>query len=176
MSTDNSNVRTRRRFVRAVLCVVYVALIAFVFVKGKGHTLILDNKDSDDGSVKAVESLSVSVDGQDPIDLSSGDRDMAKVRGQNHRVEITIQGQKSATRITVPLKEDVVLLSLPKLLAGQPAVSKFVPKVEAPSQDQSGNSNAFTAPTSAAPSGASDAPVAPTAPAAPADGAAPVAP
>ena len=143
-------VKGRRLLVRIALGVVYVALLAFVFVFGKGHTLILDNKDSEDGSVKAIESLTVSVDGQEPIDLSAGDRDMAKVRGQGHRVDITAKdSQMVEHRITVPLSEDMLLLSLPKLLAGvNPAVIPFVAKdVAPPAGETTGNNNAFTSPT-----------------------------
>jgi hypothetical protein len=158
-------VKTRRLLVRLCLLAVYAGLIALVFHLGKGHTLILDNKDAEDGSVKAIESLSVSVDGQEPLDLNAGERDQAKVQGQGHRVEITVKdGQKVEKRITVPLSEDMLLVSLPRLLAGvQPAVTVFVPlEVAAPAEDQ-GNSNAFTSP------GAPGEPEAPGAPAKPAE-------
>ena len=166
----------RRLFVRLGLVLVYAGLIAFVFVHGKGHTLILDNKDAEDGTVKAIESLSISVDGQDAIDLQAGDRDVAKIQGQSHRVQVTVKdSQMVEHRISVPLKEDTLLLSIPKLMAGaQPAVIKFVPKDIAPAADeQTGNSNAYTAPEAgAAPDMGSGAPAA--APAAP--GAAPATP
>ena len=165
----NEQTKRRRLFVRAGLCVVYVLLIGLVFNFGKGHTLILDNKDTDDGSVKAIESVSISVDGADPIDLSAGDRDMAKVRGQHHRVEITLNGQKYQTKITLPLKEDTLLLSVPRLVAGQPGIEKFVPKEVAPAADDSGgNSNAFTSPGDLATGTAPATPATPAPPAAPA--------
>ena len=158
-------VRTRRLVVRAALCAVYAGLIWLVFALGKGHTIILDNKDAEDGSVKAIESLSISVDGQDPIDLQAGDRDMAKVRGQGHKVEVTVKdGQKVENRITVPLGEELVLLSIPKLMAGvKPAVVPFVPKEDVTPQDQGTNSNAFTSPEAGAPA-QPGAPAAPSAP------------
>ncbi|MGA2082176.1 MAG: DUF6672 family protein [Holophaga sp.] len=163
-------VRTRRLIVRAALCVVYVCLVGLVFALGKGHTIILDNKDAEDGSVKAIESLSISVDGQEPIDLQAGDRDMAKVRGQGHKVEVTVMdGQKVENRIRVPLGEELVLLSIPKLMAGvKPAVVPFVPKEDATPPDQGTNSNAFTSPDANAPAQPGGAPAQPGAPAAPA--------
>jgi len=177
--TMEPKVKSRRLAVRLGLVVVYAALIAGVFSFGKGHTIIIDNKDSEDGSIKAIESLSVSVDGQEPIDLSAGDRDMAKVRGQGHRVEVTVKdGQKVEKRISVPLTEDVLLLSLPKLLAGQAAVIKFVP-LEAVAPADEGNNNAFTSPTDpTAPAvpGAPAMPGAPAVPGAPAKPGAPPAP
>jgi len=173
-AAKDPKVKQRRLLVRAALVLVYAGLIGLVFVVGKGHTLIIDNKDSDDGSVKAIESLTVSVDGQEPIDLMAGDRDMAKVRGQGHLVEITVKdGQKVQNRISVPLGEDVLLLSLPNLLAGvKPAVIPFVAKdVATPADDQGGNSNAFTSPdapgTAPAVPGVPAVPPAPGAPAAP---------
>jgi hypothetical protein len=162
MTALEPEVRQRRLLVRSVLVLVYAGVIWLVFSLGKGHTLILDNKDAEDGSVKAVESLSVSVDGQDPIDLNAGDRDMAKVQGQRHRLEITVKdGQKLVRRVSVPVSEDVLLLSLPKLLAGAAAVSPFVPlDVAPPADEQQGNSNAFTSP-SATPEAAPEKPAAP---------------
>ena len=140
-AVNHSNTKSRRLLVRLGLIVVYFGLMGFVFVTGKGHTLILDNKDSADGSIKAIESLSISVDGQDPIDLSAGDRDMAKIKGQGHKVEITVKdSQMVQHRITVPLKEETLLLSIPKLLAGQPAVIPFVPlDVVPPAGETNGN-------------------------------------
>ncbi|MDR3672871.1 MAG: hypothetical protein P4L36_18645 [Holophaga sp.] len=149
MRVMDPKLKQRRRVVRCVLLVVYAGLIWLVFSLGKGHTLILDNKDAEDGSVKAAESLSVSVDGQEPIDLGAGDRDMAKVQGQGHRVEITVKdGPKVVRRIRVPVSQETLLVSLPKLLAGAPAVSPFMPLDAAPPADeQQGNGNAFTSPS-----------------------------
>jgi len=162
------NIKSRRLLVRIALIVVWALFIAVIFIFGKGHTLILDNKDAEDGSVKAFESLSVSVDGQDPIDLQAGDRDMAKVRAQSHKVEVTVKdGQKVVKAIHVPLNEEVVLLSIPKLMAGAPdAVIKFVPKeAPVPAEDNQSISNT---PTDAAAPAQPGAPAAPGAPAKPA--------
>jgi hypothetical protein len=156
-------VRRRRLLVRAALVLVYAGLMGLVFVRGKGHTILLDNKDSEDGAVQAIETLTVSVDGQEPIDLAAGERDQAKVQGQGHRVVITVKGQKVERRITVPLSEEMLLLSLPKLLAGvQPAVTPFVPPEAPPADDQKGQSNAFTSP--ADPNATPGAPSTPPAP------------
>jgi hypothetical protein len=172
----NPKTRSRRLIVRAALCVVYAGLAAVMFNYGKGHTLILDNKDAEDGSAKAIESLSISVDGQEPVDLQAGERDMAKIRGQGHKVEVTVKdGQKVENHITVPLTEDTLLLSIPKLMAGlKPAVIPFVPKEDVAPADQGSNNNAFTSPdpgnlatpdTTPVPPGAT--PGAPVAPAVP---------
>jgi hypothetical protein len=167
-------VKSRRTVVRAALCVAYAALIAVMFTFGKGHTVIIDNKDTEDGQAKAFESVTVSVDGQEPLDLAAGDRDMAKVRGQGHKVEVTVKDQqKREIRFRVPLGEDVLLLSVPKLVAGlQPAVIPFVPLEAPPPADepQPGANPAEPIPGEAIPG----APVAPAVPGAPAAPGAPV--
>ena len=163
-------IKSRRTLVRAALCVAYLVLIAVMFTVGKGHTIIIDNKDSEDGQAKAFESVTVSVDGQEPLELAAGERDMAKVRGQGHQVEVTVKDQqKREIRFRVPLGEDVLLLSVPKLVAGQqPAVIPFVP-VEAPppaDEPQAGANPAEPTPEATIP-GAPEAPAIPGAPAAP---------
>jgi hypothetical protein len=161
-------VKTRRTVVRAALCVVYAALIALVFAYGKGHTVIVDNKDSEDGQAKAFESVTVSVDGMEPMELMAGDRDMAKVRGQGHTVEITVKDQQKRTAtFRVPLGEDVVLLSVPKLVAGaQPAVVPFVPNEAPPPAEEPQPDATPTDPAAAVP-GAEGVPAAPAVPGAP---------
>lgn len=153
-----SNVKSRRMFVRAGLLVVYVAVMALAFNLGKGHTVLLDNKDSEDGSVKAIESMTVSVNGGEPIEFMSGDRDIAKVRAQWHTIKIDINGQVVEKKFTVPLGQDMVLLSIPKLLAGQePAVVPFVVENEPPPpeepavEDPAATTPEATAPAPAAP-------------------------
>jgi hypothetical protein len=158
--------KTRRLIVRALLVVVYASVMMVAFVLGKGHTILLDNKDSADGSVKAFESVTVSVDGQEPLEFMSGDRDQVKVRSQWHSIEVTVNEQKTVKKFTVPLGLDMALLSIPKLLAGvEPALVPFVlaDQPPPPADPDAGNSNEFTSP-----GGTPEAPVAPAVPVTPA--------
>lgn len=159
----DAKIKSRRLLVRGVLAVVYAALMALAFVLGKGHTLLLDNKDSEDGSVKAIESFTVSVNGGEPIEFMSGDRDLAKVRAQWHTIKININGQIVEKKITIPLGLDMALLSIPKLVAGvEPAVVPFVAANEPPpAEEPASTETTFTAPE--APGAVPAAPVAPPA-------------
>lgn len=164
-SSNASSLNPRRLAVRGGLVVVYAALMALAFTFGKGHTVLLDNKDSEDGSIKAIESMTISVNGGEPIEFMAGDRDMTKVRAQWHTIKIDINGQVVEKKFSVPLGEEMVLLSIPKLLAGQePAVVPFVlenappppeePAVEdpsAPTPEAPVTPEAATAPAPAAP-------------------------
>jgi hypothetical protein len=166
MSANEPKTMTRRLLVRGSLIVVYLGIMMMAFVFGKGHTILLDNKDSGDGSVKAFENVTVTVDGQEPTELASGDRDMAKVRAQWHTIKLDINGQIVEKKITVPLGTNVLLLSLPKLVAGvEPAIIPFVAADEPPPpvDPNAGNSNEFTSP-----GGVPEPPAVPGAPAVPA--------
>ena len=136
--------------VRSALIAVFFALLALTFLTGKGHSILIDNKDSADGSVLAIDGVLVSVDGREELELYSGDRDMEKVKGQTHtvRIESFEDGTVLETKIRLPLMSDMMLLSIPMLLAGkEPNLTVFVPLDQAPPDDEDiGNNNSYTSP------------------------------
>ena len=119
----------RRTLVRAALILVYVGLMVLVFVLGKGHTLLVDNKDLPDANLKALGLVTVTVDNLKPSDETRGDRDLFKIAGQKHRIVLAVPGDpnKIVKYITVPMDSDITLISLPKLAAGQDPFVTFVP-------------------------------------------------
>jgi hypothetical protein len=130
----------RRTIVRSVLIAAYVGLMVLVFILGKGHTLLVDNKDVEGmPNVVAFDDVVVGVDRQETTELTSGDRDMFKVTGQRHRVTMEIMGQpeKVVKDIVLPLGQDMILVSLPKLAAGiEPYLEPFKPlETVTPSRD-----------------------------------------
>jgi hypothetical protein len=141
----SSSIKNRRLAARLTLLAVYVLLLVVVFNMGKGHTLILDDQDADDGSYKAIEGISVSVNGADPVAFEFGlDRDMAKVVGQRHRIKIEglPEGKTAEAEITLSVWDETVLVALPRIAAGTPPYAlTFVPR-EAPAQpDDRGQQN-----------------------------------
>jgi len=142
--------RTRRIVVRAALVVVYLGLAALAFVLGKGHTILLDNKDAEDGSVSAFDGVLVTVDRQEEQEMYLGDRLAATVMGQSHTVAIEdFNGEtKVEKRIRVPLGTDMVLLSIPKLAEGiEPALVPFTAaQAETPAEEAEVETNEFTSP------------------------------
>jgi hypothetical protein len=137
--TAHRALKPRDLALRLGLVVLYFALLALVYVRGRTHTLLLDNKDVDGGRLTAFEDVMVSVDGKEAVELLAGDRDMAVVKSQSHRValEVTADGKKIEKRITLPIGEDMLLLSLPKLAAGEePAIEKFTPLDQAPPAEE----------------------------------------
>ena len=141
----------RRLLIRLALVVVYAGLVMLVFVLGKGHSLIIDNKDLADGTLTAaMDGNLVSVDGREASEVYPGDRIMEAVKGQTHTIAIEdiSGGNRIERKITLPLNADTLLVSIPKLIAGvSPAVVVFVPvNVAPPSESESESKNAFTSP------------------------------
>jgi hypothetical protein len=155
--TVDPKTRLRRLLVRAGIVLLYLFLVGLVFVLGKGHTILVDNKST--AGAEAIDGVMVSIDGKAGLELYSGDRDMAKLKGQRHRVSVeTITGEKKLERTFVlPMDADMLLLSVPRLLAGtEPFIETFVPRDQPrPADEEVGNNNAFTSP---------DAPTAPLVP------------
>jgi hypothetical protein len=145
-----SGALTRRMIIRAALLAALVGLAALAFVSGKGHILLIDNKDAEDGSVQAFDGVMVSVDRQEALELYSGDRDKAVVMGQAHTISIEViaDGTKIRKKIRLPIGREMLLLSVPRLAAGlEPSVSPFVPVQAVVSPEEgAGESNAFTSP------------------------------
>ncbi len=149
----------RRLFIRLALVSVYVCLLLLTFVLGKGHSLIIDNRDLADGSLSADRNGSmVSIDGREATEIYPGDRIMELVKGQSHTVVIEdFSGQERVERrIRLPLGQDMLLVSIPKLVAGvEPAVEPFVVVYEAPPVDEySGSDNSFISPDAVIPEAA----------------------
>jgi hypothetical protein len=113
-------VRSRRLVVRAALAVLYLALVVFIFVNGREHTILLDNKSAVDGSTQAFRRVKVYVDNRPPVELFARDRDMVKVLGQKHRVRIEAQegAKRLETEFTVPIGDNMILVSVPRMAAG----------------------------------------------------------
>ncbi len=139
----------RRLAVRAALVAVFVGLTALAFLAGKGHTILVDNKDAEDGSVQAFDGVLVTIDRQEALEMYLGDRLAASVMGQSHTVAIEDinASMKVERKIRLPVGEEMLLLSVPKLAFGlELAVVPFVAPQAAPVEEGTSESNAFTSP------------------------------
>jgi hypothetical protein len=115
----------KRKGIRAVLLLVYLALGCFLFVSFRGHTLLVDNRDTE--TVTAPDMIMVSVDKGEPLSFFNGDRDRFTVSGSKHTIRIEFSDGHPAFegRISLPLKDDMYLLSIPKLLNNEPCLEVF---------------------------------------------------
>ena len=114
--------------VRSVLVVVYVLLAVVMFVTGRSHTVLIDNKAAEDGSFKAINGMEVTINRLPSSEFMKGDRDKFVVKGQNVKIKVvSFDGQIEDTyKIKIPLAQDAVLISVPKLVNGlEGAVEPF---------------------------------------------------
>lgn len=113
---------------RSILVVLYLVLAIVMFLTGRTHTILIDNKGDDAGTYKAVKGMEVSVDKGEPVEFYKGDRDKFTVKSQKHTIHIEFfDGSEPVTfTVKVPVTYDYVLLSIPKYLAGiEPYMEEF---------------------------------------------------
>ncbi|MFA6008313.1 MAG: DUF6672 family protein [Candidatus Shapirobacteria bacterium] len=132
---------SRKSIVRSILVVVYLGLIVLMLFTGKQHTILIDNKDAKDGSYTAIDGMTVQIDKQEAYEYYPGDRDKAIVKGQKHKIKVELfeDGSIIEDTFTVPLGQDMVLLSVPKLVAKiSPYVESFTIQQEQASAPDAG--------------------------------------
>ena len=133
------NVKQRRLIIRLALVVVWIGLGVILFALNRGHTLLIDNKNVEDPSLRAPDLITVSVNKLKPLEFFRGDRDLFKVRGRKHRISIEFSDGKGPfeASFTLPLMPDMYLLSIPKMLAGiEPYIEVFHTQPESRSDDE----------------------------------------
>ena len=97
-----------------------MVLAVCMFITGRSHTLLIDNNGAEDGSYKAIKSMSVTINHLEPSEFMKGDRDKFTIKGQTVKIHVeSFDGMLDETyTLKVPMKEDSVLISIPKLAAG----------------------------------------------------------
>lgn len=124
----NGTTKTRRLAIRGGLLVIYVLLMVLMIMTGRRHTILIDNKDAADGSYSAINGMEVAIDRQESSEYYPGDRDKAMVQGQTHKIKVTIfdDNKTIEKEFKVPLWSDVMIISVPKLIAGvEPWIEPF---------------------------------------------------
>jgi hypothetical protein len=123
----------RRLIIRGGVLIVYLALTVLVFVSGRGHTVLLDNKTAADASYQAFNLVKVYVGNEDGLELMPRDRDKVRVRGQRQVIRIETGEAATVTEktIRIPINVDTVLVSIPRMAAGlEPFWEPFAVEVQ----------------------------------------------
>ncbi len=110
----------RSFFIRLAVIVVVLAIAVTMFFIGKEHTVLIDNQ-SRNGH-KALDYFEFSVDGSAMLDMAPMMRELVNVTGQKHQVKLQYKNEDGkmmavAFEITIPLMQDMVLLSVPTFMA-----------------------------------------------------------
>lgn len=112
---ENTKIKT---VIRVSLVFIYVLLLCMMFLFGRTHTVLLDNRDAEDGSYKAISGCEMTLDNEEPIEMFKGDRDKMLLHGQNHILTVTFFDGTAPFKGTfqIPLFQDAVVLSIPALV------------------------------------------------------------
>ena len=119
---------SKKIIARSILGILYVALAVIMFLTGRTHTILIDNKGDTSGLYKAVNGMEVSVDKGEAVEFYRGDRDKFTVKSQKHTINIEFfDGTEPVSfKVKIPVTQDYVLLSIPKYLAGiEPYMEEF---------------------------------------------------
>ncbi|QTQ11226.1 hypothetical protein HRI96_02855 [Treponema parvum] len=110
--------RKKTLIIRAVLITGYVLLGIVMFVTGRSHTVLIDNKNAEDASYKAINGMEVSINRLPPSEFMKGDRDKFIIKGQRLKIRVaSFDGQVDEVfNLKIPLTQDAVLVSVPKLV------------------------------------------------------------
>ncbi len=114
--------------IRGGLVLCYLLLALAMFLTGRTHTLLVDNKGGQDGTYRAVNGMTVRVNGGAPEEMLRNDRILLTVKGQRIRLDVEFfdGSPRREFALKIPLFQDTVLLSVPRLLAGmEPALEAF---------------------------------------------------
>jgi hypothetical protein len=129
----------RRVTIRLALVVFWIGLAALLFVRYRGHTLLVDNRNVETPELQAPDLIKVTVDNLKPLEFFQGDRDLFKVGGGKHRlrVEFTSGRPPFETSFSLPLGPDMFLISIPKMIHGiEPYIEVFHTQPESRTPDE----------------------------------------
>jgi hypothetical protein len=130
----------RRILICSVLGILWIGLGCILFVVNRGHALLVDNRNVQEINLRAPDLITVSVDGQRALELLRGDRDRLMVKGINHhiRVEFSDGAPPFEGDFKLPLKGDMYLISIPRMMGGiEPFLEVFhtAPEPRAPEEE-----------------------------------------
>lgn len=118
----------KRKIIRISIIVVWLLLGTVIFIRARGHSLLVDNRDVEAPGIRAPEEIVFFIDGQEGVNFYRGDRDRFTVTGSKHRIRVEFSGGENPfeAEFTLPIKDDMYFLSVPKMIEGiEPFVEVF---------------------------------------------------
>jgi hypothetical protein len=113
-------VKQRRLLIKLALAVLWIGLGVILFILNRGHSLLVDNHSVESPQLRAPDMIKISVDGGKALEFFRNDRDIFDVGGGGHRIVIEFSDGTPAftAAFSLPIKDDMYLLSIPKMLNG----------------------------------------------------------
>jgi hypothetical protein len=120
--------KRRRLIIRIALVIFWIGLGVALFVLNRGHSLLVDNRGVEALNLRAPDLIKVAVNNGKAFEFFRNDRDIFEVGGGVHRINVEFSdGTPPFTgTFSLPLKHDMYILSIPKMLARvEPFVEPF---------------------------------------------------
>jgi hypothetical protein len=121
-----TNSRQKKLLIRGGLVLAWFLLGTLLFVTSRGHTLLVDNRDFE--NIRASNLITVYVDRGGGVEYFRGDRDRLTLTGSKHRILVEFGDGSPPFEgdFTLPIRDDMYLLSVPKMVNGiEPFVEVF---------------------------------------------------
>jgi hypothetical protein len=114
------NTARRRIIIRLILVLLWIGCGVLLFIFNRGHTLLVDNRNLENPELRAPDMITVFIDNQSGLEFFRGDRDRFQVAGTNHRIYIEFSdgAPPFESAFSLPIRDDVYILSIPGLMAG----------------------------------------------------------
>lgn len=139
--------KNRSLIFRIAAIVLVLVLAAVMFVIGRGHTIYFDNKSCEYNGKKydAYYKVTVIKDKEKVAKLSGDERGMCDLMGQKLSITLEITDEKGGkahshkVSMPIPYSTDGIVVSIPLLMAGEPAdayMSEFVPIASPEDEDE----------------------------------------
>ena len=141
----NTAFKQRKLIIRLALVVIWIGLGILLFVLNRGHSLLVDNRNVEDLSLRAPDLINVTVNNGRALEFFRGDREIYNVGGGRHRIQIEFSDGTPPfeTSFTLPLGPDMFLLSIPRMINGfEPYIEVFRSQPESRNVDDDEDSGA----------------------------------
>lgn len=114
---------TRRHLFQLAAILVLLLLAVLMYIVGRQHTILLDNKtiEHEGKTYQAFSIVEVEIDKEGAIELAARDRDKVDVMGQRHTITVVYtddfyEEYELVKKFKVPIGHDMVLVSIPALV------------------------------------------------------------
>lgn len=132
--------KTRKILFTTGLLVVLIIISVLCFIFGRGHTVYLDNKDTD--NYKAYQFIDVNYKGENVTTLAKNERTVVSCIGQKLELDLVVTEKRNSMdeevtiTIELPYSMNDITISLNSYLSGaneDEYLSEFVPLMAPPS-------------------------------------------
>lgn len=135
--------KTRKILFTLGLLIILVAICIICFIVGRGHTVYLDNKDTD--TTKAYQYIDVYYQGEKVTTLAQNERTVVSVIGQKLDLDLVVTKKRNSfdeedvkVSIKLPYDKDNIVVSLNGYLENdENYLSEFVSLIpDTPAEDE----------------------------------------